>query len=192
MKGLFIITERDKPKRKLPKDALRRVATPCHATLFAYIALEANAKPVPSRPKSTSKLSRLAPLSETTAQSVRGCQIEKRNDASCMHRPGCHLERTRAIPPRSHLGTIGLLSFRAAAQPVKASPNTTSFRAERVAYDQDSARQMTPLNHPHAMGKRSTHPWDGLKKRWGKPPWHTILTHRGARAGSQLVPLIIG
>ncbi|KAK7231468.1 hypothetical protein RIF29_48312 [Crotalaria pallida] len=68
MKGLFIITERDKPKRKLPKDALRRVATPCHATLFAYIALEANAKPVPSRPKSTSKLSRLAPLSETTAQ----------------------------------------------------------------------------------------------------------------------------
>ncbi|KAK7240372.1 hypothetical protein RIF29_42681 [Crotalaria pallida] len=58
----------DKPKRKLPKDALRRVATPCHATLFAYIALEANAKPVPSRPKSTSKLSRLAPLSETTAQ----------------------------------------------------------------------------------------------------------------------------
>ncbi|KAK7288585.1 hypothetical protein RIF29_02050 [Crotalaria pallida] len=62
-----------------------------------------------------------------------GCQIEKRNDASCMHRPGCHLERTRAIPPRSHLGTIGLLSFRAAAQPVKASPNTTSFRAERVA-----------------------------------------------------------
>ncbi|KAK7288661.1 hypothetical protein RIF29_02130 [Crotalaria pallida] len=71
MKGLFIITERDKPKRKLPKDALRRVATPCHATLFAYIALEANAKPVPSRPKSTSKLSRLAPLSETTAQSVR-------------------------------------------------------------------------------------------------------------------------
>ncbi|KAK7288665.1 hypothetical protein RIF29_02134 [Crotalaria pallida] len=71
MKGLFIITERDKPKRKLPKDALRRVATPCHATVFAYIALEANAKPVPSRPKSTSKLSRLAPLSETTAQSVR-------------------------------------------------------------------------------------------------------------------------
>ncbi|KAK7239052.1 hypothetical protein RIF29_43504 [Crotalaria pallida] len=133
MKGLFIITERDKPKRKLPKDALRRVATPCHATLFAYIALEANAKPVPSRPKSTSKLSRLAPLSETTAQPVRGCQIEKRNDASCMHRPGCHLERTRAIPPRSHLGTIGLLSFRAAAQPVKASPNTMSFRAERVA-----------------------------------------------------------
>ncbi|KAK7288720.1 hypothetical protein RIF29_02193 [Crotalaria pallida] len=123
MKGLFIITERDKPKRKLPKDALRRVATPCHATLFAYITLEANAKPVPTRPKSTSKLSRLAPLSETTAQPVRGCQIEKRNDASCMHRPGCHLERTRAIPPRSHLGTIGLLSFRAAAQPVKASPN---------------------------------------------------------------------
>ncbi|KAK7288626.1 hypothetical protein RIF29_02093 [Crotalaria pallida] len=71
MKGLFIITERDKPKRKLPNDALRRVATPCHATLFAYIALEANAKPVPSRPKSTSKLSRLAPLSETTAQPVR-------------------------------------------------------------------------------------------------------------------------
>ncbi|KAK7288614.1 hypothetical protein RIF29_02080 [Crotalaria pallida] len=71
MKGLFIITERDKPKRKLPNDALRRVATLCHATLFAYIALEANAKPVPSRPKSTSKLSRLAPLSETTAQPVR-------------------------------------------------------------------------------------------------------------------------
>ncbi|KAK7288610.1 hypothetical protein RIF29_02076 [Crotalaria pallida] len=71
MKGLFIITERDKPKRKLPNDALLRVATPCHATLFAYIALEANAKPVPSRPKSTSKLSRLATLSETTAQPVR-------------------------------------------------------------------------------------------------------------------------
>ncbi|KAK7274049.1 hypothetical protein RIF29_15120 [Crotalaria pallida] len=71
MKGLFVITERDKPKRKLPNDALRRVATPCHATLFAYIALEANAKLVPSHPKSTSKLSRLAPLSETTAQPVR-------------------------------------------------------------------------------------------------------------------------
>lgn len=71
MKWLFIITERDKPKRKLPNDALRRVAAPCHATLFAYIALEANAKPVPSRPKSTSKLSRLAPLSETTAQPIR-------------------------------------------------------------------------------------------------------------------------
>ncbi|KAK7288666.1 hypothetical protein RIF29_02135 [Crotalaria pallida] len=165
-----------------------------------------------------------------------------------MHRPGCHLERTRAIPPRSHLGTIGLLSFRAAAQPVKASPNTTSFvrsgshrrprcieddahdclpcqhatrsttqtremiasceaprlpigtkersldasalhptcqtnhtaepvfflatSMHRATYDQDSARQMTPLNHPHAMGKRSTHPWDGLKKRWGKPMAH--------------------
>ncbi|KAK7288709.1 hypothetical protein RIF29_02182 [Crotalaria pallida] len=62
MKGLFIITERDKPKRKLPKDALRRVATPCHATLFAYIALEANAKPVPSRPKALRNYRGLRPL----------------------------------------------------------------------------------------------------------------------------------
>ncbi|KAK7233770.1 hypothetical protein RIF29_46912 [Crotalaria pallida] len=104
MKGLFIITERDKPKRKLPKDALRRVATPCHATLFAYIALEANAKPVPSRPKSTSKLSRLAPLSETTAQPVRGCQIEKRNETmprACIAQDATSKEPMPSRPDRT-------------------------------------------------------------------------------------------
>ncbi|KAK7288650.1 hypothetical protein RIF29_02118 [Crotalaria pallida] len=185
-----------------------------------------------------------------------------------MHRPGCHLKRTRAIPPRSHLGTIGLLSFRAAAQPVKASPNTTSFRAERVAptasmhrgrcsrlpslptcdsivtqtremiasceaprlpigtkersldasalhptcqtkshrgarifpSDQHAPGHVRPgfgsiddsLESPPRHGKTLHTSMGWLEKALGKPPWHTILTHRGAWAGSQLVPLIIG
>lgn len=66
----------------MPNDAFRRGAT----TLFAYITFKATlTKPMPSCPRRTSKLSRLAPLGATTAQ------------------------------------------------PVYPSPNTTSFREERVA-----------------------------------------------------------
>ncbi|KAK7288634.1 hypothetical protein RIF29_02102 [Crotalaria pallida] len=260
MKGLFIITERDKPKRKLSNDALRRVATPCHATLFAYIALEANAKPVPSRPKSTSKLSRLAPLSETTAQPVRLRhhltprpsmrsmysprtmprhliwfldELPKDYIEGSMHhltprpsvRSGSHRQprcieddahdclpcqhatrsttQTREMiasceAPRLPIGTKERSLDASALHP---TCQTKSHRRARIfPSDQHAPGHVRPgfgsiddsLESPPRMGKRSTHPWDGLKKRWGKPPWHTILTHRGAWAGSQLVPLIIG
>ena len=43
-----------------------------------------------------------------------------------------HLDFNRAEPPATHFRMIGRVALRAAAKPAKASPNTTSIRAERA------------------------------------------------------------
>ncbi|OIW16937.1 hypothetical protein TanjilG_18625 [Lupinus angustifolius] len=69
---------------------------------------------------------------------LKGQAYTSRGLSSGRTRP--HLDFNRANSPTTHLGLIGLVPLRAVDLPLRASPNTTYFRAQRDTLESSASR----------------------------------------------------